>query len=357
MQVYDSMALWLEGFKSHATKKSYQVHLTRFCAFHRLTPDELVQQDAKAIKRLIIEYLIHLRKVAKNTAGKPKPGEISVNSIHIYLAGVYSFLDSHEILIPKKSIERYYPEQVTNSFRAYTRAEIAKLLTLADLRERCIILLMVSSGIRIGAFRWLKYKDLRVIGDMALLTVYAFSKQDRYVTFVTPECMKTLSEYRQLREAEGEKITDETPLIRDKVRWMSERTNKAHPISDVTIRIHLKKLLRKSLLYSDSIQPAHAFRKFFNTACKNAGMDKDFKELFMGHSIKLDDTYYDVDDEQSQAKLHSEYMKAVDSLTIDDKHRLQKQVKELTVEKTEWQKTTSQLNSALDQLRAQGIIK
>ncbi|MGC2572608.1 MAG: hypothetical protein WA364_13935 [Candidatus Nitrosopolaris sp.] len=41
-------------------------------------------------------------------------------------------------------------------------------------------------------------------------------------------------------------------------------------------------------------------------------------ELMMGHSVKLDDIYYDKDNEKSQQKILLEYMKAIDALTIND---------------------------------------
>lgn len=338
MQRFDSAALWLEGFKSELTKKNYVSHLEKFCKFHRITPDSLATMEAHGAKRLIIEYVIHLKKVARKSAGKPEKGMISVNSIPIYLEGVYSFLDAHEIAVPKKSIVRYYPEGVTNSFRAYKREEISKILSFADPRERCIILLMVSSGIRIGALQSLFFKDLIINDGMGLLVVYSYSKASRYVTFVTPECLKAIEEYKESRIRQEEKITPESPIIRDKVAWMGRKTNKAHPITSSTIRRLLLKCLKQAGIYSDEIQPAHAFRKFFNTAAKNAGVEKDYKELFMGHSIDLDDVYYDINDAESQKKLLSEYLKAVDALTIDNSNRLKRQVKELEQEKSDFAK-------------------
>jgi len=49
-----------------------------------------------------LNYIIHLKKVAKQSAGKPKKGEISVNSIKFDLAGVQSFLEFNEIVLPWK---------------------------------------------------------------------------------------------------------------------------------------------------------------------------------------------------------------------------------------------------------------
>jgi integrase len=145
---YDSCKLWIDSLRSKATKTAYSVHISLFCKFYHTNPDELVKVEPQDLKGMIIGYILELRKKSKNTAGKPKRGEISVNSIKMYIVGVKSFLDEHEISLPWNKIERYYPDDVTNEYRSYTRDEISKLLSIADLRDRCIILLMASSGIR-----------------------------------------------------------------------------------------------------------------------------------------------------------------------------------------------------------------
>jgi len=51
-----------------------------------------------------------------------------------------------------------------------------------------------------------------------------------------------------------------------------------------------------------------------------------FKELMMGHSVGLDEFYYDKNNEESRKKIKLEYMKAVDAFTINDEFRLRKQI-------------------------------
>ena len=88
-----------------------------------MDPDALIQLKPEQIKAMIINYIIQLKKVAIPIAGKARRGEISVNSIKTYLAGVQSFLENNEILLNWKKITKYYPEEVTNNLRAYTREE------------------------------------------------------------------------------------------------------------------------------------------------------------------------------------------------------------------------------------------
>jgi integrase len=109
---------------------------------------------------MVLNYVIHLKKLAKQSCGKARSGEISVNSVKLYLTGIQSFLEFNEIVLNWKKIAKYYPEQVSNNLRAYTKEEIAKLLSIADLRDRCLILLMASTGMRVGAIKSLKIKHL-----------------------------------------------------------------------------------------------------------------------------------------------------------------------------------------------------
>ena len=50
----------------------------------------------------------------------------------------------------------------------------------------------------------------------------------------------------------------------------------------------------------------------------------------MGHSVQLDEVYYDKGSDKSRAKLLEEYSKAIDALTINEENRLRKKVEELT---------------------------
>jgi len=67
-----------------------------------------------------LNYIIHLKKVAKQSAGKPKKGEISVNSIKFDLAGVQSFLEFNEIVLPWKKWQNSILKML-NSYRSYTK--------------------------------------------------------------------------------------------------------------------------------------------------------------------------------------------------------------------------------------------
>jgi site-specific recombinase XerD len=282
LSLYESCKSWLDGLKSESTKKAYSVHVSLFCRFHHTNPDELVRLKPEELKDMVIKYVLELRKKSKNTAGKPKRGEISVNSIKSYLVGVQSFLEEHEIVLPwKKIAKRYYPEDVSNDYRSYTRQEISKILSVADLRDRCILLLMASTGIRVGAIPALTIKSLKKLDEgLGLLTVYGESKKSRYVTLVTPECMSTIAEYLEQRRKQGEKLNERSPLIRDKYAIYSKRINTPKCPRVSAINRQMRQLIRNAGLPYEELQPDHAARKFFDTMLVNSEVDGKFKESY-----------------------------------------------------------------------------
>ena len=120
---YNACTFWLESLKTQSTLTAYTIHVSLFCKFHNTDPDQLIQlsNSMTQLKTMIINYVIHLKKIAKKSAGKPKRGELSVNSIKHYLNGVKSFLEFNEIALPWSKIAKFLPDDVTNSYRSYTK--------------------------------------------------------------------------------------------------------------------------------------------------------------------------------------------------------------------------------------------
>ena len=67
------------------TTHTVRIYYSLFCKFHNTDPDQLIQlnNSVTQLKIMIINYVIHLKKIAKKSAGKPKRGELSVNSIKV----------------------------------------------------------------------------------------------------------------------------------------------------------------------------------------------------------------------------------------------------------------------------------
>ncbi|MDW0134438.1 MAG: phage integrase N-terminal SAM-like domain-containing protein [Nitrososphaeraceae archaeon] len=164
---------FINSIKSDRTKKVYEYNLKlimEFCGVEKF--EDLIGQQNQ-----IITYLMSLREK-----------KLSYNSISTRLNAIYHFYDMNDITLNKKKIKMFkgeYTKKVVD--RAYTDKDIKKILDVSDLRAKTIVLLMASSGIRIGALPGIRIRNLEKINNIYKITVYEGSSS-QYFTFCTPEC-------------------------------------------------------------------------------------------------------------------------------------------------------------------------
>ena len=72
-------------------------------------------------------------------------------------------------------------------------------------------------------------------------------------------------------------------------------------------------------------QVDHGYRKFFKTRCELGGMKPINIEKLLSHSIGISDSYY----RATEQELLDDYLKAMDSLTIDERNKLKKRIDKL----------------------------
>ena len=105
--------------------------------------------------------------------------------------------------------------------RIPTVEEIREIVDAADVREKALTLLFVSSGIREGAIEHLTVEDYTTIevaeqkSAAGRLVVYR-GDREQYITFMSPEACLALDKYLDFRREHGEQITKASPLFRDK---------------------------------------------------------------------------------------------------------------------------------------------
>lgn len=160
-----------------------------FCGLHSV--DELLNID---MQKAIINYVVSLRN-----------NKLSHNTIHVLLAPIYHFCEMYDIVVNKKRIRKYKGERLrVVKDRAYTHDEISKFLNLSNIRLKVVVLLMASSGIRVGSINALQIKHLhKITDDIYKITIYENSS-DEYFTFCSPECSKAIETYFEYRKRNGE---------------------------------------------------------------------------------------------------------------------------------------------------------
>jgi len=322
---------FMYSVKSEQTQRQYMVLLQYFFESVNLTPIELFSLPVDQIQDMLIDYIMELR-------GR----KLSHNYIKSRISPVITFLEINDIFVNKKKIARFYGEQKkTVKDYAYTHEDIQKMLSMSSLRQKVIILLYSSTGIRKSAILDLKLKHLQKLEDLELykVTVYENTKEE-YNTFCTPECTKTIDHYIEYRKLAGETMTKESFLIRNNFDFNNKRQVKdPQPINYSSLVVQFRKLLINCGLRVSGAEQFkrhekalfHAFRKYFATTLANSDVNQLIKELLMGHSVGLDNSYYRPNDD----KMLSEYQKAIDMLTIDSSQRLERKMHLLQQEKNQ----------------------
>ena len=199
--------LFIESCRTAKTRETYSSSLKSYMLYRNLFSVELlVAEDSKTAQSQIIEYIRWLREKG-----------LSWQTCVIRAAAMKHFYEMNDIVLNWKKINRFVGEKTrTVKDRPYTREEIKKMLDKCDERKRVMVLLLASTGIRIGALPLLKFRHLtkEVKHDLYQVTVYE-GTSSQYITFCTPECTKAIDEYKEYRIRYGEKLTPESPLIRE----------------------------------------------------------------------------------------------------------------------------------------------
>lgn len=125
--------------------------------------------------------------------GCHKGKEISAGTLRNYVKAIKLFCRMNRINISLDMIACYLPKvkQYSND-RIPTVEEIRKLIQYPDRRIKLIVLLSVSTGIRVGAWDYMKWKHIKPMKDekgdilAAKLMVYS-DEPEQYSTFMTPE--------------------------------------------------------------------------------------------------------------------------------------------------------------------------
>lgn len=206
-----------EGVKSSHTKRAYHLAFKTFLKATVKNDDLQALLDTKrdVVESHIIDHITYLKDVQR----------LTYLSIQVHLSGIFHFFVINDYDLRTKKIKRFLPEDESDYYakdRPYSVKEIEQILSKCDVRARACVLIMTSTGMRIGGLKDLQIGDLKKIDEFGLYMIWVYnrSRKDCYYTFTTPECAKAIDEYLEYRKRTGgEDISkDKFPLIRDKFR-------------------------------------------------------------------------------------------------------------------------------------------
>ncbi|MCW3998913.1 MAG: hypothetical protein NWE93_01580 [Candidatus Bathyarchaeota archaeon] len=327
---------------SHNSCRSYTVHVQKYSVWLGYSPDLLIA-DLKPVGNIpdplrvqnhtgyLNDYLAQLQDDGL------KPG-----AVNNYVKSVKTFYRVNGIKI---ELSEPLSRRVTYKDRAPKPEELAKLLDLADLREKFIISAFALGGFREETFSKLLYRHVKEDLEANRIPVHIHveaeitkGKYGDYDTFLGPEAANYLKLYLEQRRKgsadyragknkymKPEEITDNSPLIRD--------ANKNDRVKGVTPK-QIRKIVHTLYLEAGLIKPAmgryyelrtHSIRKYFKTQMIALGVQESYVDYMMGH---IPDTYHDIQS-LGMEKLRSIYAAAGLAIRPKTQHSKLETIKEM----------------------------
>jgi integrase len=237
------------------------------------------------------------------------------------------------------------------------------MLEKADQRGKVAILLMCSSGMRVGALSTLKVRNLQKIDKYNLYRIMVYEGDDEeYVTFCTPECAAVIDSYLEYRERNGERpIKEDAPLIREEFD-INDEIKAARPksLGQQAFRRMIRRIgydsgvMEKRAAVESKrgqrrlVKETHGFRKFFQTTAITSGMNPLFSELLMGHTsggLALESYVRPSENDllEGNDKMIG-YVGIIDALTINEENRLRREVQTLKIDKSKMEQVLERIN-------------
>lgn len=363
------------AIKSEETKRKYVSRLEKFFDFCKLEGSTIADKAENFVKfakengvekttDLILNYMLyHINRAAKKI--------ISKSTVRNFYKPIKLFCDMNSIIFNSRIITRGIPSGSEHSNdRIPTREEIQNMLKYPDRRLKPITYTMISSGIRIGAWEYLKWKNIIPLYNenkkiIASKIIVYDGEPEQYFSFITSEAYNALKEWMDFRAKQGEKITGESWLMRD--LWNTGHTlinsknsnlkrgtsgsisvpkkagadsirmifNRAWRIQNVrTFTLDMNSRRRHEF------KTTHSFRKYFETRALEHMKLLNVK-ILMGHDTGLERSYY----RPTEEELLKDYISVVDLLTINEESRLKRKVEKLEVERTQFDILASKIET------------
>ncbi|MEM4090714.1 MAG: site-specific integrase [Thermoplasmatales archaeon] len=290
---------WSDNIKAGSiiTGEVYLRTLGLYCELQNTTPEKIVQdaRDGK-LKNDFMDFVRNLEK-------KGKAGSYIIRFKKV----LSSWVRFNDISLDLKSvkIKDAFRSPTIENERVPSQEELARIIRSASLRGRVSIALMAFSGLRIETIGNYKGTDGLLISDLPELKIsdgkIEFEKistlikvrstlskaRHEYITFLPPEGIVYIKEYLESRINNGEKITQDSPLVAPE-----GPENVVHErLRTQLISREIRRAIRKA---GFNWRP-YVLRAYFSTAldvCENKGLvSHNWREYWTGHKGDISARY------------------------------------------------------------------
>jgi integrase len=307
--------LYLYSLKSSQTRKKYQGRIDKFFSFAGVEGKTTEEKSIKFVEKAGLEGKKWVFNSVLNfmlyQVNRVQNKEIVASTIQNYLKSIKLFCELADIEISWKRISRGLPRGKSYADdRIPTDEEIQKIIEYPDRRIKAIIYTMISSGIRLGSWDYLRWGNITSIekdglGVVAAKVIVYAGEDEEYFTFISSEAYLELQKWIKYREDSGEIIDENSWVMRD--LWDSGSlkdgkglVSKPKKLASSGIKRLIERAiwaqgLRNKLEHGKKRHPfsaVHSFRKWFKTRSEVAGMKPINVEKLISHSIGISNSYY-----------------------------------------------------------------
>lgn len=162
------------------------------------------------------------------------------------------------------------------------KEDLKKVLSSCNLRAKTIIILLSSSGLRVGELRNLKISDTDLNLEPGVIKIKGLTAKERKsrTTFLSTEAKQTLQTYLEHRKNNGHQITDDSFIFTTNDGTQMSYQNLQFILNNVFKKVSKKEGKRYGL-------HAHSLRKFFKTQLISAGVPGPIVDRLVGHARYL----------------------------------------------------------------------
>lgn len=324
------LARYLLRYRS-GSPKTFYLYLDcvmRYANWLEVGPDELIADmaDSNGGSRPD-RFPVHVRNL-EDFVGELQDDGLSPLRICNYVKAIRALYRTNGVDL---RLPRPLSRRVVHRDRAPRPEELARLLEVADLREKVIVSMLALGGFREETLVRLQYRHVRDDMDRGVEPVHLHieagitkGKYHDYDTFLGAEAAEYLRLYLEERRRGSpdgkippETITEESPLIRDQTRRLVKPIGEKQ-VYQLVHGLYFKAGLLKRGLGRTYELKVHSIRKYFKTQLISLGVQPDYVDYMMGHTI---DTY---DDVQSMGVEFLRNIYASSGLSIRPKTRVSK---------------------------------
>jgi len=291
--------------QSEASRVKYLRHLYQFCRWCGLGPEELTRLPKERAEQLVQSFADSLAMKGSSRA--------YVNTVIKRLRTFFrvnGYVGARELRVKSFFVPTRYrkvPEYILTKDEVYRMADAA-----GKLRDRAVILVLWSSGLRVSTLCALNYGDVAEEVESGepyiMIPVYPEMKEHvpdackgriPYYTFICPEAGEALRAYLKERAEKYGRLGLEEPLFHSQWNQWPGGERPKRRLNRRTIGVIIKKATKLAGIKRWRHVTPHCLRKAFESVLRSSTMDggrldKGTQEFFMGYILPgTQDVYYD----------------------------------------------------------------